>query len=111
MRVKSMLFIGSFLVVWVSNTIAGTLDLRILLCFFAPLQGVLNVLIYSDLFSVFKVATASAAQNVRRSMSLTCIEPSVLCKVRIRGEGDGDDPIGDDTEELEQQSNAISARE
>merc|ERR1712224_103991 len=69
--IKSMLFIGAFLVAWIPCIIGGALDLQIVLCIFAPLQGVLNVLIYSNLLNVFKEEAKERTASIRRSMSMT----------------------------------------
>ena len=58
--VKGMLYIGASLLIWIPSLLNVFLwkywpiALHYIICFFFPLQGVLNVLIYSDLFNTFK---------------------------------------------------------
>lgn len=69
---KSMLYIGAFLVVWGPPVISIAIDFwgegeQYVIVIFAPIQGILNVLIYSDLIKRIKEGTASIARSIMRS--------------------------------------------
>jgi len=77
--VKSMLYIGAFLIAFVPPAITifaapkftGYVD-----SVFFPLQGVFNVLIYSDLFGSLKERASSAARLISASFRLKTLKKS-----------------------------------
>jgi len=66
--VKSMLYIGVFLIIWVPFTAFAFVAPRYndyIISVFIPLQGVLNVLVYTNLLSDFKDSAISVSKSVR----------------------------------------------
>jgi len=68
--IKSMVYIGVFLFVWVPTIIVTLIDTskagNIIVNFFAPLQGVLNVLIYAKLGNVIKEKSRSIVSSISK---------------------------------------------
>ena len=70
--IKSMVYIGAFLFVWVPTIIVILLDFGnpkaedIVVGFFAPLQGVLNVFIYAKLGNVIKEKSRSIVSLISK---------------------------------------------
>lgn len=72
--VKSMLYIGAFVIVWVPNILVIFIDFPRHVRYyigpiFLPLQGVLNVLIYSNFCRVFKDRTSVVRDPIRSSFA------------------------------------------
>ena len=72
--IKGMLYTGVFVVVWTPYIVAYfryhslPKEIHYIINFFIPLQGVLNVMIYSNLFNVFKKKAESIMETVRSSL-------------------------------------------
>merc|ERR1719486_1877126 len=84
-----MQYIGSFLFVWAPVPIAGISGSRYTIyiaAFFYPLQGVLNALIYSDMFGkLIKGSCARLSSSVRASFrsSSSLISTSISAWKRV----------------------------
>jgi len=71
--IKSLLYVTAFMIVWLPNNLQQYVNFpRAFLHYigpvFLPLQGILNVLIYSDFFNIFKERTVSLQSSFRSSI-------------------------------------------
>lgn len=71
--IKSLLYVTAFMIVWLPNNLQQYVNFpRAFLHYigpvFLPLQGILNVLIYSDFFNIFKERTVSLQSSFKSSI-------------------------------------------
>ena len=74
---KSMLCIGAFVVVGIPTNIVYGFDQKHIRCvwsFFIPLQGVLNVLIYADLFASLSTCVSSIGRSIKNFFRVSAWE-------------------------------------
>ena len=80
---RGMKYIGAFLVMYIPSIFAffwfesNPSVAHYLLNFALPLQGVLNVLIYTNMFQLFKDGAASVSKSIRRSIRSSAIGRSL----------------------------------
>ena len=74
--IKSMLYISAFLVAWIPCIIGASQKQFLVLCIFAPLHGVLNVLIYTDMFTLMKEGVKAGAASIRQSIASSSFRKS-----------------------------------